>query len=100
MVGWLYSRRKASLVMADMLFWLIVGMPLVYLFYHVVMHIPNTSAYLTMTKQAMNGIFNALVARLIFIVYALRTRTFLISYREIFNNLLTLFVCCAHPLSS
>ncbi len=91
-VGYLYSRRKVGLVMADMLFWLIIGIPLVYLFYHVVMHIPNSSAHLTMTKQAMNGIFNALLARLIFIGYSLRTRTSLISYREIVNNLFSLFV--------
>ena len=91
-VGYLYSRRKVGLVMADMLFWLIIGIPLVYLFYHVVMHIPNSSAYLTMTKQAVNGIFNALLARLIFMGYSLRTRTSLISYREIVNNLFSLFV--------
>src|SRR6185369_1520557 len=42
----------------------------------------------------MNGIANALVARLIFTVYALRTRKVLISYREIVYNLLTFFVLC------
>src|SRR5450432_1055876 len=37
-VGWLMGRRKMGLVLADTLYWLIIGLPLNYLFYHVVMH--------------------------------------------------------------
>ncbi|NTW98555.1 MAG: response regulator [Geobacteraceae bacterium] len=93
-VGWLFERRKMGMVLADMLYWLIIGMPLVYLFYHGVMHSPPSSAYLTMAKQAINGIANALVARLIFTGYVLRTRSTRISYREIICNLLAFFVLC------
>jgi hypothetical protein len=93
-VGWLYERRKMGLVLADMIFWLIIGMPLVYLFYHGVMHIPLSNASITMTKQAINGIANALVARLLYTGYMLRTRTTLTSYREIVYNLLAFFVLC------
>lgn len=93
-VGWLNGRRKMGLVLADSLYWLMLGMPLVYLFYHLVMHAPHSSVYITMTKQAVNGIANALVARMIFSGYALRSRTLLISYREIVYNLLAFFVLC------
>ncbi len=93
-VGWLTGRRKIELVLADTLYWLIIGMPLVYLFYHVVMHIPVSNAYITMTKQAVNGITNALIARLIFTGYAIRSRSFPISYKEIIYNLLAFFVLC------
>ena len=91
-VGWLMGRRKLGLVMADTLFWLIIGMPLVYLFYHLVMHVPSGNISIVMTKQAVNGIANALVARLIFVGYVHRSRTLLPSYREIVYNLLAFFV--------
>lgn len=93
-VGLLMKRRKMGLVLADMLYWLIIGMPLVYLFYSIVMGSTPSNTYITMTKQAMNGIANALVARLIYTGYALRTRTILLSYREIIYNLLIFFVLC------
>lgn len=91
-VGWLTGRRKMGLVLADTLYWLIIGMPLVYLFYHSAMQVPFTNTSIVMVKQAVNGIANALVARLIFTGYALRSRSLLTSYREIVYNLLAFFV--------
>jgi signal transduction histidine kinase len=91
-VGWLTNRRKIGIVLADTLYWLIIGMPLVYLFYHVVMNVPFSNTSIVMTKQAVNGIVNALVARLIFTGFTLRSRSSLMSYREIIYNLLALFV--------
>lgn len=81
-VGWLMGRRRMGLVLADTLYWLLVGMPLVYLCYHVIMQIPSGDTPLFMTKQAVNGIFNALIARLIFTGYTLRDRSALMPYRE------------------
>jgi signal transduction histidine kinase len=91
-VGWLTNRRKIELVLADTLYWLIIGMPLVYLFYHVVMNVPFSNTSIVMTKQTVNGIANALVARLIFTGFTLRSRSSLMSYREIIYNMLALFV--------
>jgi PAS domain S-box-containing protein len=93
-VGLLMRDRKFGMVVADTLYWLIIGMPLIYLFYHHVMHVPLSSTYITMIKQAVNGIANALVARLIFTGYILRSRTSLTSYSEIVYNLLAFFVLC------
>lgn len=93
-VGWLIRRRRTGLVLADSLYWLVAGMPLVFIFYHLVMHAPLGSTYIIMTKQAVNGIANALVARMVFSGYALRSRTLLISYRESVYNLLAFFVLC------
>ena len=93
-VGWLMTRRKMGMVLADALYWLIIGMPLVYLFYHLVMHVPPSNTYIVMTKQAVNGIANVLVARLIFTGYALHSRSTLMSYKEIVYNLLAFFVLC------
>jgi PAS domain S-box-containing protein len=94
LVGWLVTRRKMGMVLADTLYWLCLGMPLVYLFYHVIMHDSSGDVNLTMIKQAMNGIANALAARLLFTGYALRSRSLTISFREIVYNLLALFVLC------
>ncbi len=93
-VGWLTGRRKIGLVLADALYWLIIGMPLIYILYHFVMHVPLGNTYITVIKQAVNGIANVLVAQLVFTVYALRSRTLLISFSEIIHNLLAFFVLC------
>ena len=91
-VGWLMSRRKMGMVLADTLYWLFIGMPLAYLFYHVAMHVPFSNCYIIMIKQAMNGIANVLVARLIFTGYSVRLRLTQTSYRELNYNLMALFV--------
>ncbi len=93
-VGWLMARHKLGMVLADTLYWLIIGIPLVYLFFHVVMHLPPNNTQFIMSKQAMNGIFNALIARLVYSGYAFKTRSSLTSYREIVFNLLAFFVLC------
>ncbi|MDD2851795.1 MAG: response regulator [Desulfuromonadaceae bacterium] len=91
-VGWLTGRRNMGLVLADTLYWICIGIPMVYLFYHLAMHSPASATTFVITKQTVNGITNALVARLIFTLYALRFRTTLVSYREIVYNLLAIFV--------
>jgi PAS domain S-box-containing protein len=91
-VGWLMGRRKMGMVLADALYWLLIGMPLVYLLYHFTMFLPSSQTSFFMVKQAVNGIANALVARLLYACFALRTRSSLTSYREIIYNLLAFFV--------
>jgi hypothetical protein len=93
-VSWLMSRYKIGLVLADALYWLVVGAPLVYVFYHGVMDVPVGNTSMVMIKQAVNGIVNALLARLIFIGFALRSRTELIGYRDLIYNLLAFFALC------
>jgi signal transduction histidine kinase len=91
-VGWLGGRRKVGLVLADALYWLVLGLPLVYVFYHLLMEVPPSHTYIVMVKQAVNGISNALIARLIFTSASLRWRAALISYSDIINDLLAAFV--------
>ena len=93
-VGWLMGHRRMGMVLADTIYWLIVGMPLGYIVYHLVMQVPLSNTEITLTKQAVNGIANTLVARLVFTGYALRSRSSLISYREIVCNLLAFFILC------
>ena len=91
-VSWLMTRRKMGMVLADMLYWLIIGIPLILFLYIFIMHVSFSHASFVMTKQALNGITNALAARLIFSFYVLRSRSAQISYRDIVYNLLVFFV--------
>ncbi len=91
-VGLLMQRRQMSMVLADTLYWLVVGMPLVFLFYRVVMHSSMDNTTLTMIKQALNGIANALAARLIFIGLSLRSKTVKVPLGEVLYNLMAFFV--------
>ena len=90
--GWLMARHRVGLVLADTIYWLIVGIPLGFFFFSVVQNLPFSTFSFIMTKQAVNGIINALIARLLFTAYTLRSRTTLMSYREIINNLLVFFL--------
>ena len=91
-VGTLMARRKMGLVLADILYWLIIGVPMVFIFYHLAMAVPLSNTQIVMTKQAINGIANALVARLLFTSLSPRIRSSLISFREVVYDLLAFFV--------
>ena len=91
-VALLTSRKRFGLVNADAVYWCLLGMPLVFLFYYEVMQLPLTNATVTMLKQAVNGITNALIARFIFFGFAYRSRQSEFAMREMMFNLLFLFV--------
>ncbi|HEY9642423.1 MAG TPA: GAF domain-containing protein [Coleofasciculaceae cyanobacterium] len=65
-VGWLFHRRQQqNIVLLDAAFWLLIGMPLVWLFYAIVLQAGSTQALMILLKQPVNGIFNALIASLL-----------------------------------
>jgi PAS domain S-box-containing protein len=65
-VGWLFHRRQQhNIVLLDGAFWLFIGMPLVWLFYAIILHVDSTQALIILLKQPVNGIFNALIASLL-----------------------------------
>jgi diguanylate cyclase (GGDEF)-like protein/PAS domain S-box-containing protein len=90
-VGLLMRYRNIGMVLADAIFWLIMGMPLIYAFYHGIMEVPTGNTTIVMTKQAVNGVANALVARILFSGYALSTGSGQIAYRDVIYNLLSFF---------
>ena len=91
-VGWLSRRKGVGLVFADTLYWFCLGMPLFYLFYRELILVHPSNAQITAYKQAINGIANTLVARLLFMVMNARSRQGLFSLREVVFNLLALVV--------
>jgi PAS domain S-box-containing protein len=88
----LLYRRGLGLVLADTLYWLAAGMPLIYLFTNVIMQVPFNDTKLITIKMVLNGIANTMVARLIFTAWALQSRKALFSYRETVYNLSVFFV--------
>lgn len=90
-VGAIYTRYNLNLIIADAIYWLFFGMPLVYFLYGIIMH-ADQSVFLTMIKQAMNGLFNALLSRILFTGWVFIARRDNISFRELLNNTLAFFV--------
>jgi signal transduction histidine kinase len=91
-VGWLSRRKGFGFVVADALYWLCLGMPLSYLLQQWVFHFQTDIALITMFKQAINGISNALLARLVFMIMNSRSREFFFPLREVVFSMLAIFV--------
>lgn len=63
-VGIFFHRRRQNIVLLDALFWILLGMPLVWLFYARILHLDAVQTTIILLKQPANGIFNALIASL------------------------------------
>lgn len=73
LVAWLHRRRHwKNLVLADLLFWVVVGVPVVLFMYKVFVEMANSAIVLIALKQAINGVINALLAGLILLGIAYR----------------------------
>lgn len=64
-VGALLRRGRANLVLIDALYWLVLGMPLVWVFYRLVLDIAPTGAVVIALKQSVNGLVNAVIASIV-----------------------------------
>ncbi|MFZ5449910.1 MAG: PocR ligand-binding domain-containing protein [Thermodesulfobacteriota bacterium] len=63
-VGYFLRSGSRNLVLLDGLFWLLVGMPLAYVFHTKVLHLGPIIGAFIMLQQGINGVFNALLASL------------------------------------
>ncbi len=64
-VGWRLKRGNHQLLTSDIIFWVLIGMPLVGLFYGYILKVGLITTAIILVKQPVNGIFNALIASLI-----------------------------------
>ncbi|MBT4219528.1 MAG: hypothetical protein HOE26_06105, partial [Rhodospirillaceae bacterium] len=64
MVVGLLMRRIEKVALADTIYWIFIGSPLVLLFYGQQMGMPESAVALIAIKQPVNGIFNAVLAAL------------------------------------
>ena len=67
-VSVLHRRGLRNLVLADLVYWLVVGVPLVLLFYRGMIGMAWEPTTLIALKQPLNGLFNALLAGLALII--------------------------------
>lgn len=65
LTGLIYERRRGDLLLANLLYWLFAGIPLVLLCYLGIMGISLDSSLSMLFKQIINGIANACAARLV-----------------------------------
>ena len=76
-VGTLYHRRGMNnLVLADLLYWIVLGALLVVIFYQQTMGMAWTPTLLIVFKQSLNGIFNALIASIFLLIIRMYTLHF------------------------
>jgi len=58
-------RQQQNILLLDIFYWLLVGMPLGWVLYTFFLDLESTQVLLLILKQAVNGIANALIATLI-----------------------------------
>ncbi|MBD2182208.1 PAS domain S-box protein [Aerosakkonema funiforme] len=64
-IGFSLHRYSKNMLFLDGIYWLLIGMPLVWIFYAGALQVDTMQTLLIALKQSVNGIFNALVASLI-----------------------------------
>ncbi|KPA14896.1 membrane protein containing Diguanylate phosphodiesterase, predicted [Candidatus Magnetomorum sp. HK-1] len=79
-VAFLLKKRTSNIFIADIIYWLFIGVPLVYIFYGLVMEMSQTQVINIMLKQPVNALFNALVAELL--VYYLPIEKIYLGYEK------------------
>lgn len=90
-VGWLTTRRRIHFVTADGIYWLVLGIPLGWFCFHIISELSLTSTFFLITKQSINGIANALIARLIYTVVSQKIKAERITLRETLANVILIF---------
>jgi len=73
-VGLLYQRGLRNLVLADLAYWLVIGVPLAFLFYRGVIGLGWDSTLMVALKQPLNALFNVLLTGLFLIASQLGRR--------------------------
>ena len=97
-VGICLIKPRFSMLQCVALFWIVLGAPSVFFFYHLVMEMDYTSTFLVMLKQCTNGVFNAIIATLLINFWpALRSRVHVgesktVPIREILFNFMVVLV--------
>lgn len=65
-VGVFLRRKEGNIILIDTAYWLCIGMPLAGVFYYGILGVGGQGTVMVMLKQGFNGIFNSLVAALLF----------------------------------
>ncbi|MFO1079991.1 MAG: PAS domain-containing protein [Reyranellaceae bacterium] len=66
--------RRASPILADLAFWIVIGGPLLYATYGVIMGMDGVPLGLVVAKQALNGVLNVVLAEIAYVALLLLPR--------------------------
>ena len=64
-VGWLVQKRRMSGIVADLIYWAVLGTPLSILFYIVLLNFPAPQGWVVALKHPVNGLLNVLIAEIL-----------------------------------
>ncbi|MGY6529368.1 MAG: response regulator [Cyanobacterium sp.] len=101
-VNYFWQKKSKSLVLLTTLFWLVIGTPLIFLFYLYILKVSFLGVLLLILKQSINGILNAIIAS-VFIYYIsldkklnVVTKKLVLPFEQTLFNLL--IICTFIPL--
>ena len=64
-VGWLAQRRRVAPILADLIYWALIGTPLAILLYIVVLNLPSPQGWVVVVKHPVNGLLNLMLAEIL-----------------------------------
>ncbi|MCA0971727.1 GGDEF domain-containing protein [Halobacillus litoralis] len=67
-IGLFFKKKVANLILRDALYWLIIGVPLVFLFYGQALHFGLDGTIMVALKDTMNGLVNVWVAEFLLFI--------------------------------
>ncbi len=97
-VNYFYHRFKKNLVLINIGYWLLIGIPTIIVTYGFILKVSNLGTILIVFKQPINAIVNVLIATLIYSYFPLkffpknRVKRVNLSFRESLFNLLLGFI--------
>ena len=100
-VVWFLRRGERQIILVDTTYWLVVGIPLVFIFYTQFIGLNTDAAGLIALKQTLNGIFNALIASFICLgAHSLQKNQSDISIQPLLFNIILLVTLIAGTIPS
>jgi two-component system cell cycle sensor histidine kinase/response regulator CckA len=64
-VGWLAQRRRLPPILADLIYWAVIGTPLSILLYIVLLNSPAPQGWVVVVKHPVNGLLNVMLAEIL-----------------------------------
>jgi signal transduction histidine kinase/HAMP domain-containing protein len=71
-VGYLAHRRGVRPMVADLAYWVLGGIPLLFLTYYLILHVRGSTAAIIFLKQPFNGLINAVGVEILLLLPAVR----------------------------
>lgn len=94
--GLIKTRTNRSLLLSNSIFWILIGIPLILVFYKYLLGVDNTTTLLIMLKQSSNGILNTLFVNIVLITstkFNHKQNVFTYSFRETLFSIILTLVC-------